>query len=77
MANLTTLKTNHYRSNLIPTKTIKIDGKTFIGFKLNELIDYKLYKYEYSFTHKGLTYINKKLVEKLYFQYKLNTKQQR
>ena len=43
MANLTTLKTNHYRSNLIPTKTIKIAGKTFIGFKLNELIEIVMY----------------------------------
>ena len=67
MANLQTLKTNHYKSQLIPTKKLKMQNNTYYGFKLNELIDYKLYKYEYSFTHKGLTYINKKLVEKLYF----------
>tara|TARA_R100001369_G_C3222436_1_gene150355 strand:- start:218 stop:424 length:207 start_codon:yes stop_codon:yes gene_type:complete len=67
MANLQTLKTNHYKSQLIPTKKLKMQNNTYYGFKLNELIDYKLYKLEYDFTHKGLTFINKnKLSKNLY-----------
>ena len=46
---------------------VKIENNTYFGFKLNELIDYKLYKLEYDFTHKGLTFINKnKLSKNLY-----------
>ena len=67
MANLNTLKTDHYRSNLIQTKKLTFNNNTYIGFKLNELIDYKLHNLEYDFNNKGLTFINKnKLSKNLY-----------
>jgi len=66
MANLKTLKTNHYKSQLIPNKKLTIKNESFVGFKLNELIEYKLYNLEYSFNHKGLTFINKNLIKNLY-----------
>tara|TARA_R110000744_G_scaffold3583_1_gene13502 strand:+ start:318 stop:521 length:204 start_codon:yes stop_codon:yes gene_type:complete len=66
MANLKTLKTNHYKSQLIPNKKLTVNNETFVGFKLNELIEYKLYNLEYSFNHKGLTFINKNLIKNLY-----------
>ncbi len=61
------LKTNHYKSQLIFTKKLTKNNISYYGFKLNELIDYKLYKLEYDFTNKGLTFINKnKLSKNLY-----------
>ena len=66
MANLFKLKSNHYKSKLVPNKKLKIDNQTFIGFKLNELLEYKLYNLEYDFNHKGLTFINKNKLKNLY-----------
>ena len=69
MANLQTLKTNHYKSQLIPTKKLKMQNNTYYGFKLNELIDFKLYKLDYDFQFKGLTFISDdKLSESLYIK---------
>ncbi len=39
------LKTNHYKSQLIFTKKLTKNNISYFGFKLNELIDFKLYKY--------------------------------
>ncbi len=66
MANIYKLKTNHYKTKLIPNKKLKINNQTFVGFKLNELIEYKLYNLEYDFNHKGLTFINKNKLKNLY-----------
>ena len=42
---------------------------SYYGFKLNELIDYKLYKLDYDFQFKGLTFISdEKLSESLYIK---------
>ena len=57
------LFTKHYQSQLLKTKKIKINNKTYIGFDLNDLLIIKLkkdyLKNDYDFTLKGLTYINK------------------
>ena len=66
MANIYKLKTNHYKTKLIPNKKLRINNQTFIGFKLNELIEYKLYNLEYDFNNKGLTFINKNKLKNLY-----------
>ncbi len=66
MANLFKLKSNHYKSKLVPNKKLKLNNQTFIGFKLNELLEYKLYNLEYDFNHKGLTFINKNKLKNLY-----------
>jgi len=66
MANLFKLKSNHYKSKLVPNKKLKINNQTFVGFKLNELLEYKLYNLEYDFNHKGLTFINKNKLKNLY-----------
>ena len=63
------LKTNHYKSQLIYTKKLTKNNKTYYGFKLNELIDYKLYKLDYDFQFSGLTFISdEKLSESLYIK---------
>tara|TARA_B100000902_G_scaffold205902_1_gene196254 strand:- start:784 stop:987 length:204 start_codon:yes stop_codon:yes gene_type:complete len=66
MANIYNLKTNHYKTKLIPNKKLKLNNQTFVGFKLNELLEYKLYNLEYDFNHKGLTFINKNKLKNLY-----------
>jgi hypothetical protein len=66
MANIFNLKTNHYKTKLIPNKKLKLNNQTFVGFKLNELLEYKLYNLEYDFNHKGLTFINKNKLKNLY-----------
>ncbi len=66
MANLFKLKSNHYKSKLVPNKKLKLNNQTFVGFKLNELLEYKLYNLEYDFNHKGLTFINKNKLKNLY-----------
>lgn len=66
MSNIYKLKTNHYKSKFIPNKKLKINNQTFVGFKLNELIEYKLYNLEYDFNNKGLTFINKNKLKNLY-----------
>jgi len=66
MANLFKLKSNHYKSKLVPNKKLKLNNQTFVGFKLNELLEYKLYNLQYDFNHKGLTFINKNKLKNLY-----------
>ena len=63
------LKTNHYKSQLIYTKKLTKNNISYYGFKLNELIDFKLYKFDYDFQFKGLTFISdEKLSESLYIK---------
>tara|TARA_B110000240_G_C13325498_1_gene378972 strand:+ start:489 stop:692 length:204 start_codon:yes stop_codon:yes gene_type:complete len=63
------LKTNHYKSQLIYTKKLTKNNISYYGFKLNELIDFKLYKLDYDFQFKGLTFISdEKLSESLYIK---------
>jgi len=63
------LKTNHYKSQLIFTKKLTKNNISYFGFKLNELIDFKLYKLDYDFQFKGLTFISDdKLSKSLYIK---------
>ena len=63
------LKTNHYKSQLIFTKKLTKNNISYYCFKLNELIDFKLYKLDYDFQFKGLTFISdEKLSESLYIK---------
>ena len=63
------LKTNHYKSQLIFTKKLTKNNISYFGFKLNELIDFKLYKLDYDFQFKGLTFISdEKLSVSLYIK---------
>ena len=66
MANIYKLKTGNYKTKLIPNKKLKLNNQTFVGFKLNELLEHKLYNLEYDFNHKGLTFINKNKLKNLY-----------
>ena len=66
MANIYKLKTGNYKSKLIPNKKLKLNNQTFVGFKLNELLEHKLYNFQYDFNHKGLTFINKNKLKNLY-----------
>jgi len=50
-----------YKSNIIKTKKLKINNKTYIGFQISTLYNNKtLFKLiNESFNYQGLTYINK------------------
>ena len=57
------LYTKHYLSKILNTKKLKINNKTYIGFKINDLLIFKWYHKDpniIDFTHKGYTYINVK-----------------
>ena len=77
MSNLAKLKTNHYKSKLINTKkfTLKtLSGNTqkYIGFKINDLLEFKFYLKEdnlIEFTNKGFSFINVKNIPKSTLQY--------
>ena len=43
MSNLKNLKTNHYKSKLINTKKFKFNNNKYIGFKINDLLEFKFY----------------------------------
>ena len=43
MSNLAKLKTNHYKSKLINTKKLTIKDNKYIGFKINDLLQFKFY----------------------------------
>tara|TARA_R100000231_G_C5257556_1_gene144722 strand:+ start:325 stop:543 length:219 start_codon:yes stop_codon:yes gene_type:complete len=62
MSNLKSLKTNHYKTKIVPTKKLKLNNTTYIGFKINDLFKLKEFIKEdniIDFTYKGLSFINK------------------
>ena len=72
MSNLAKLKTNHYKSKLINTKKLKINNNKFIGFKINDLLQFKFYFKENNlveFTLKGFSFINVNNIPKSTLQY--------
>jgi len=72
MSNLKNLKTNHYKSKLINTKKLKINNNKFIGFKINDLLEFKFYLKEdnlVEFTFKGFSFININNIPKSTLQY--------
>ena len=63
------LYTKHYKSQILNTKKIKLNNKIYIGFNINDLQNIKLkdkLKIEnvIEFNLKGLTFINKKYIQK-------------
>ena len=72
MSNLKNLKTNHYKSKLITTKKLKFNNNKYIGFKINDLLEFKFYFKENNlieFTNKGFSFINIKNIPKSTLQY--------
>ena len=72
MSNLAKLKTNHYKSKLINTKKFKFNNNKYIGFKINDLLEFKFYLKEdnlIEFTHKGFSFININKIPKSTLQY--------
>jgi hypothetical protein len=72
MSNLKNLKTNHYKSKLINTKKLKFNNNKYIGFKINDLLEFKFYFKENNlieFTHKGFSFINIKNIPESTLQY--------
>ena len=72
MSNLKNLKTNHYKSKLINTKKLNINKNKYIGFKVNDLLEFKFYFKEdnlVEFTYKGFSFINKNNIPKSTLQY--------
>lgn len=72
MSNLKNLKTNHYKSKLINTKKLKFNNNKYIGFKINDLLEFKFYFKENNlieFTNKGFSFINIKNIPKSTLQY--------
>ena len=68
MSNLKNLKTNHYKTKILNTKTLKLKNNKYIGFNINDLQNIKLKdKLEIEnvieFNLKGLTFINKKYIQ--------------
>ena len=43
MSNLKNLKTNHYKSKTISHKKITLLKSNYIGFKINDLLNFKFY----------------------------------
>ena len=69
MSNLKNLKTNHYISKILKVKKLKFKNNTYFGFLINDLQNIKLkdkLKIEnvIEFNSKGLTFINKKYIQK-------------
>jgi len=72
MSNLKNLKTNHYKTKLITTKKLKFNNNKYIGFKINDLLEFKFYFKENNlieFTNKGFSFINIKNIPKSTLQY--------
>lgn len=72
MSNLAKLKTNHYKSKLINTKKFTINNNKYIGFKINDLLDFKFYFKKdnlIEFTSKGFSFININNIPKSTLQY--------
>ncbi len=54
------LYTKHYKSKILNTKTFKISDKTYIGFKIEDLQNFKNFDRNLvNFNLKGFSYINK------------------
>ena len=55
------LYTKHYKSNILNTKKLNINNKTYIGFKIEDLQNIRNFNVEnlVEFNLKGLSYINK------------------
>jgi len=72
MSNLAKLKTNHYKSKLINTKKLTIKDNKYVGFKINDLLQFKFYFKENNlveFTYKGFSFININNIPKNTLQY--------
>ena len=72
MSNLVKLKTNHYKSKLINTKKLTIKDNKYVGFKINDLLQFKFYFKENNlveFTFKGFSFINVNNIPKSTLQY--------
>jgi len=72
MSNLKNLKTNHYISKTITTKKLKFNNNKYIGFKINDLLNFKFYFKENNlieFKNKGFSFINIKNIPKSTLQY--------
>ena len=72
MSNLAKLKTNHYKSKVINTKKLTIKDNKYVGFKINDLLQFKFYFKENNlveFTNKGFSFINVKNIPKSTLQY--------
>ncbi len=55
------LYTKHYKSNILNTKKLNINNKTYIGFKIEDLQNIRNFNVEnlVEFNLKGFSYINK------------------
>lgn len=72
MSNLAKLKTNHYKSKTLQTKKLKIKDNKYVGFKINDLLQFKFYFKEdnlVEFTFKGFSFINVNNIPKSTLQY--------
>ena len=59
------LKIKHYKSNILNTKKLNINNKTYIGFKIEDLQNIKNFTKDLiEFNLKGLSYINKENLTK-------------
>ena len=60
------LKTKHYKSNILNTKKLNFNNKTYIGFKIEDLQNIRNFNVEnlVEFNLKGLSYINKENLTK-------------
>ena len=60
------LYTKHYKSNILNTKKLNINNKTYIGFKIEDLQNIRNFNVEnlVEFNLKGLSYINKENLTK-------------
>jgi len=68
------LKTNHYKSQILNTKKVKLNNITYIGFNINDLQNIKLenkltLNNVIEFNLKGLSYINKNNIKKSTLQF--------
>lgn len=72
MSNLAKLKTNHYKTKLINTKKLTLNSNKYVGFKVNDLLEFKFYFKEdnlVEFTYKGFSFINVTNIPKSTLQY--------
>ena len=61
------LYTKHYQTKILNTKKLKLNNKTYIGFKINDLFKIKNYIKDNNiveFNYKGLSFINIKNINK-------------
>ena len=61
------LYTKHYQTKILNTKKLKLNNKTYIGFKINDLFKIKNYIKDNNiveFNYKGFSFINKNNINK-------------